>query len=101
MATEFSIPKKDLPEIKQILQKKSKYKLDVEYNEVQLVESALITIIEENDKINFKPSKEKLTKEEKLKALGNIVGSAKHFSYEGLKESDRIANREDWEEDVK
>lgn len=46
-------------------------------------------------------SPKKLTKEEKLAISNKLAGSAKLFSYEGLKESDRIANREDWEEDVK
>lgn len=61
----------------------------------------LISVIEEEDEIVLKPVKKRLTKEEKLALSKELAGSAKHFSSEGLKESDRIANREDWEEDVK
>lgn len=51
--------------------------------------------------IKMKPVKKRLTKEEKRALHKRLAGSAKHFSLEGLKESDRIANREDWEEDIK
>ncbi|MCA1322439.1 hypothetical protein LC085_21420 [Bacillus tianshenii] len=67
---------------------------------LEIVES-LISVMEEEDEIVMKPVKKRLTKEEKLALSKELAGSAKHFSLEGLQESDRIANREDWEENVK
>lgn len=52
------------------------------------------------DEIDMKPEQKKLTKEEKLKMLNKIAGKARFFDAEGLQESDRIANREDGEEDA-
>ena len=49
--------------------------------------------------VEMNPSEKKLTKAEKRELAMKLAGSAKFFSYEGLKESDRIANREDWEEE--
>ncbi|MGD6855081.1 hypothetical protein ACQCVO_08410 [Bacillus infantis] len=48
----------------------------------------------------LKPVENKLTKAEKRELAMKLAGSAKHFSYDGLKETDRISNREEWEEDV-
>ncbi len=49
----------------------------------------------------MKPQPKRLTKEEKLALHKELAGSAQHFSYKGLKEAINIANREEWEEDVK
>lgn len=57
----------------------------------------LISVEEDKDEISMKPLKKRLTKEEKLALSKELAGSAKHFSLEGLRESDRIANREDWD----
>jgi len=48
--------------------------------------------------IVVKPTKKKLTKEEKLALHKKLAGSAKLFSKAGVEESLRIANREDWED---
>jgi hypothetical protein len=48
--------------------------------------------------IIVKPTKKKLTKEEKLALSKQLAGSARLFSKEGVEESLRIANREDWED---
>lgn len=42
--------------------------------------------------------KKKLTKEEKLELHKKLAGSAKLHSEDGIKELNRIANREDWKE---
>lgn len=44
----------------------------------------------------MKSNDKQLTKEEKLLLIEKLAGSAKRFSLEGLCESDRIVNREDW-----
>ncbi|PLR78907.1 hypothetical protein CU633_03495 [Bacillus sp. V3-13] len=51
--------------------------------------------------IRLQPVKKRLTKAEKRALHQKLAGSARHFSLEGLREADRIANREDWEEDVR
>jgi hypothetical protein len=51
------------------------------------------------ERINVEPRvKTKLTKEEKKALHKQVAGSAKLFTKEGVKESLRIANREDWED---
>ncbi len=51
------------------------------------------------ERISVEPRvKGKLTKEEKKALHKQVAGSAKLFSKEGVKESLRIANREDWED---
>ncbi|MCP3763773.1 hypothetical protein NLX67_15470 [Domibacillus sp. A3M-37] len=47
------------------------------------------------------PEKKRLTKEQRLELAKSLAGSAKHFTLEGLRESDRIMSREDWEEEAK
>jgi hypothetical protein len=49
----------------------------------------------------MEPTKINLMQSERLELSKKLDGSAKHFTYAGLQESDRIANREEWEEDVK
>ncbi|EGL84136.1 hypothetical protein CathTA2_0302 [Caldalkalibacillus thermarum TA2.A1] len=46
-----------------------------------------------------KSQKKKLTKEEKRDLAAKLAGSAKYFSNEGIKESLKIAGREDWEDE--
>jgi hypothetical protein len=48
--------------------------------------------------IQVRPAKKKLTKEEKKALHKRLAGSAKLFSKEGVVESLKIANREDWED---
>lgn len=68
------------------------------------VEIEVITAREEQtpkEVIRLKPIENPLSKAEKRALHKKLSGSAKHFSYKGLKESDRIANREEWEENTK
>lgn len=77
--------------------------LTYEYN-ISKYDAAGVTVTirtEKGREDEMTKQKKKLNKEEKRKLLQELAGSAKHFSYEGLKESDRIANRGDWEEYVK
>ncbi|OAO76244.1 hypothetical protein A0O32_0433 [Anoxybacillus flavithermus] len=46
----------------------------------------------------MRPEKKKLTKEEKKALHKRLAGSGKLFSKEGVLESLRIANREEWED---
>lgn len=64
-------------------------------------------LVEEKDEeevfiVEAKPAnptvKKRLTKEEKIALHKKLAGSARRFSAEGIEESLRIANREDWEE---
>lgn len=48
----------------------------------------------------MKKVEKKLTNAEKRELALKLAGSAKYFSYAGLKEADRIANREEWEQDA-
>ncbi|MFZ3590037.1 hypothetical protein ACOI1C_12335 [Bacillus sp. DJP31] len=48
--------------------------------------------------IEVKPVKRKLSKEEKKALHKKLAGSARLFSKEGVEESLRIANRDDWED---
>jgi hypothetical protein len=65
-------------------------------DEHKLISSEVTT---PKERISVEPRvKGKLTKEEKKALHKQVAGSAKLFSKEGVKESLRIANREDWED---
>lgn len=79
-------------------------KLYGRYLERNNVEIDVVTTLEEEsakEVVKLTPVKKTLTKAEKRELHKKLAGSAKHFSLEGLKESDRIANREEWEEEDK
>lgn len=44
--------------------------------------------------IKLKPAKKRLTPEEKLALSNNLAGSAKMFSYQGVEDAIKIANRD-------
>ncbi|MDN4523936.1 hypothetical protein [Fictibacillus fluitans] len=58
-----------------------------------------IVVEEQKDETNMAPKK-KLTIDEKLQLLNKIAGKAKHYDAETIKESDRIARREDWKDEA-
>lgn len=67
------------------------------YNRNALEIEVLHTLEEElqpKEVIQLKPVKKRLTPEEKLALSKNLAGSAKLFSYQGVKDTIKIANRE-------
>ncbi|WHY71926.1 hypothetical protein [Fictibacillus enclensis] len=72
----------------------------VEVKVIKTQHAPVAVVIDSKEDDSMKPEKRRLTVEEKLKLAEKIVGKAKYFDREGLRESDCIANREDWEEDA-
>lgn len=62
------------------------------------IEVPVLTEEQMKEVIQVRPEKKKLTKEEKKALYKRLAGSAKLFSKEGVLESLRIANREEWED---
>ncbi|WP_041638491.1 hypothetical protein [Anoxybacillus flavithermus] len=60
--------------------------------------ASVLTEEQMKEVIQVRPEKKKLTKEEKKALHKRLAGSAKLFSKEGVAESLKIANREEWED---
>ncbi|EMT45803.1 hypothetical protein [Anoxybacillus flavithermus] len=60
--------------------------------------ASVLTEEQMKEVIQVRPEKKKLTKEEKKALHKRLAGSTKLFSKEGVLESLRIANREEWED---